>query len=322
MVLKQKNKHFKSLLNELNFHRFNDKLFFRLIRELSFTTLLTPVIYDEYGNGHYFNRLPLTDGTRAIILFTDLEEFNNSEIVNPQCVPVPYFFLKSFEILYDEDISGVIINPDNEDFFIDKNIIKAVKLDFEKIRPIEEYPIPLNGKELKNIFDNVSNESLVEFIDEEESYFKFAFIDFIDAKESPQKFELIMKLHESVLCTVIYYENIEKNSENIYPVQPENGDFATQYDVDGEPWALLLANKDSFYKIIQNAQDKSICYAHLVDIDKFVRYVLSYDMAGIALSNGSATIQIPRSFLLDSMEIIKIMCTNNKLKNSPYYALL
>lgn len=292
----KQNTHLRALLNEINLYGFNEELYLRLTRELCFSTLITP--------GFILTR---EDGARVIVLYTDLVEFYNSELIKPEFEPFSYFFLDSLDILDDENISGIVVNPDNEDFFIDKNLIMWFKSEFEKIRPIEDDSIPWNAIELKNIFDNVSNESLVEFIEDKENF---------------HRFKLIMELHESIVCTLIYYDNIERNPQNIYPVYGERGTFATQYDAEGNAWALLLANKNAFYKTILNANDMSICYAHLVDFDKFVRYVLLNDMEGIALTNGNSTIQIPRFFLLEAMDIIKVMCTNNKLKNSTFYALL
>ena len=303
-----KNNHLKGLLNEiLSTEDLNEDLIQKLSRELRFATLIcaaNPI--DEFS--YSYPMLDLDDGTCILPLFTDEQEFNGSELILDDLEPVPYFFEQSFDFLGDESVKGIVINPDNEDFFVPKDIINLVAMSQIEVSSSldNDNSFAYEGTELKNIFDTVSNDSLVEFMNEEKNAFDYD--------------GLFNEFSKSILNTIIICEDLEKNDEDIYPFVSEDITLYAEIDED-EIWLVLMANKDSFYKLISFQEDQSVFYAQLVNPEDLAIYALEHDYDGIMLYNEDVFIPIPRSVLLDKIDSIKILCHNPRLNNSINYAL-
>lgn len=304
------NNHLKVLLNELlSTEELNEDLLLNLTRELRFSIFVCPGLYMEDGDFFNYPLLDLDDGTSILPVFTDENEYNNSNLITNDYEPVTYFFEQSFDFLEDETIKGIVINPDSEDFFVSKDIINLVAMSqFEVSNSLDnDNSFACDGNELKVIFDTVSNDSLIEFMHDESNAFDYD--------------GLFNEFAKSMLNTIIINENLGENYDDIYPIEPQDIILVTEFDEDDNPWLVLMANKDSFYKKLSFQDNKSIYYAQLVNPDDLAIFALENDYEGIMLYDEEIFIPIPRSVLLEKIDSIKILCHNPRLNNSINYAL-
>lgn len=303
------NNHLKTLLNEiLSADELNEDLLLNLTGELRFATLIcagNPI--DEFSFN--YPMFDLDDGTSILPLFTDEQEFNGSNLILDDLEAVPYYFEQSFDFLEDESVKGIVINPDNEDFFVSKDIINLVAMSqFSVSNSLDnDGSFACDGNELKVIFDTVSNDSLIEFMNDESNAFDYE--------------GLFNEFAKSMLNTVVVCQDLKENEDCIYPVSPEDFSLFTEIDEEGNDWLVLLANKASFYKFISFQENKSIFYAQLANPDDLAIFVLENDYEGVMLYNEEIFIPIPRSVLLEKIDSIKILSHNPRLNNSINYAL-
>lgn len=305
------NNHLKEILNAiLNSGDLDEELLLNLTRELRFSTFISPGIYNEMNDSFDYPLLDLDNGSSVLPVFTDEKEYMASELINDEFEPVLFYFDQSFDLLEDDNIEGLIVNPNKENFFITKEIISVVSMSqFGFTNSLDnDDSFASDGEELKLIFDTVSNDSLIEFMNDESNAFDWD--------------GLFNEFSKSMLNTIIVNEDLEKNSSNIYKIEPENVVLVTEFDEENKPWAVLLANKDSFYKKLSFQEDKSIFYAQLINPEVLVTFVLENDYEGIMLYNEDLYIPIPRSVLLEKYDSIKILGHNPRLNNSINYVLL
>lgn len=302
------NNHLKAILNEiLRSENFDEELVLNLTRELRFATFVCAGFMED-DDFFSYGFIDSYDGTHLLPLFTDENQYNNSNYITNDSKPFPYFFEKSFDLLEDEEIKGIVINPDTEDFFISKDIINIVAMSQLGVSSSldADSSFACDGNELKIIFDTVTNDSLVDFMNDESNAFDYD--------------GLFNEFAKSMLNTIIVNENLGQD-EGVYLIKDENIILFTEFDEDNNSWLVLLANKDSFYKLISFHEDKSNFYAQLVNPEDLAIYVLENDYEGIILYNEDSYILIPRSILLEKIDSIKILCHNPRLNNSFYYAL-
>ena len=303
------NNHLKDLLKKiLNTEYLNEVLLLNLTNELRFATLIcagSPV--DEFSFN--YPMFDLEDGTSILPLFTDEQEFYASELNIDGLEPVPYYFEHSFELLDDESVNGILINPDTEEFFVPKDIINLVAMSQIGVSNSldNDSSFACDGNDLKLIFDTISNDTLVEFLNDDNNAFDYD--------------GLFNEFSKSMLSTIVICEDLEKNFDDIYPVDPANISLFREIDEEENSWLVLISNKDTFYNLVSFQGDQSDYYAQLVNPEELAIYALEHDFEGIKLYNEEEYIPIPRSILLEKIDSIKILCHNPRLNNSINYAL-
>lgn len=300
-----RNNHLKEILAA---EELDEALIFNLTMELRFATLICAG-NDINEFSFDYPVFDLDDGTSILPLFTDEQEYDNTNLIMDDLEPVPYTFDQSFALLEDDSVKGIIINPDNENFFISKEIINLVAMSHMTVSSSldDDSSFACDGNELKVIFDTVSNDSLVEFMNDETNAFDYD--------------GLFNEFSKSMLNTIIVSEGLEESKDDIIHTNPENFSLYTEIDDEGNPWLVLLANKDSYYKLISFHENQSVFYAQLVNPDELAIFALENDYEGIMLYNEDVFIPIPRDILLEKFDSISILCHNPRLNNSINYGL-
>ena len=165
------NNHLKDVMEILKEYLEEEKdapveLVAKFICELKVSNLLIPAVEEEdaFAFEHITSE---ADGSTFLPLFTDIEEYNKHEVENDEFSPMAFEFDVYSELVLENDLEGIVLNVEGDFIPLDEKFIKNIEneIDIDVDDTVEKYTAP----ELRDIFENVSNEALVEFINDAEA---------------------------------------------------------------------------------------------------------------------------------------------------------
>ena len=204
-------------------------------------------------------------------------------------------------LLENSSLTGFLLNLTMHDFLIPPQFMAQVVNKFLPIFTAEDSILfPVDGVELKGIYDSTNNDSLVNFI---RTSFNGQNID-----------ELLNEISKSFLSTIVYYEGEKIDvSEGVIGVNgfvnPITNDFG------GIDCNIVFTNKDSLEITLEDIDNHNI-YAQLLRFDVFVRYALEQGTDGIVLMDSNGAILLPRNELVNNFAKIYEMTKNPNLDNA------
>lgn len=302
------NKHFRGVLNQLgdvleNGEQPPEDLFAEFVNELKFSNLLIPGIIN--GDELEYQYITYDDGAIILPLYTDDEEYVKDQNIDGGYNPVPYDILYYKDALNENGLDGIIINPASECFNIPIDLLNQFPLNsgitFKDNFNGEGY----NPEQLKNIAENTTNDSLV---------------NFIRNPENKENFEgLISELFKATLLNVfVSDENFENFANNgIISLYDVNKFQLVTIAEDNLETLILFTNKNY---IFEGAPEKGkMFYAYQITVlSKIIEIVLREDMDGILINPNLENYLIPRHALFNFSSILD----NPKFKQAFDYAFL
>lgn len=297
------NNHLKRVLNEVqnsldNGNEIPHELFIDFIAELKYSNLLVAGIID--GDELIYENMTSDDGTKVVIpLYTDDDEFIASNGEDYEYSPIENDIGFYIEILNDEKLNGVLINYGSQDFFIDLELLNEIPL-----TPVVTTEDNLEGYDadtLKEIAENVTNDSLVEFM-----------------KSGSEHFEaLMLELAKAILLNVVSSdESLDSYAQNgIIKASDVEYDLCTTSDGENE-YCILFTDLQA----IMDTKGEGNYYYQIALLDDFMELALRSDMEGIIINPGSDDYLISREYLI---EAFGTLCYNNpKFKRAPDYIFM
>ena len=301
------NNHFRRVLNDLgDFLERGEEppedLFAAFINELRVSNLLVPGIFE--GENFISENIFLEDGLTVIPLYTDDVEYIKDDNVDDQYDPVPNDILDYIEILNDNCGDGVVINPASECFTIPINLLNDFPLN-SGITFNDNFNGGYGPEQLKNIAENITNDSLV---------------NFIRNSSNMNNFEgLMLELSKSTLLNSFF-------SDDDFATYADNGivllnevnkyQLATIIDDDAEA-GILFTSKNAM--LDGAVDDVNNYYVYQITVlSEFIDFVLRHDMVGIVINPNLEDYFIPRYALFNYSSILD----NPSFKNAIDYAFL
>lgn len=278
-----------------------EDLFMEFIDELRVSNLLIPGIIE--GDELISENLTNDEGSTIIPLYTDDEEYIKEKGFNSEYDPIPNDIGYYVELINTNNFSGIIINLATESFFIPSDLLNNLTL-----TPTFSINDNFNGygpDKLKNIAENISNESLVNFIRNPANKNNFE--------------DLMMELTKSILLNVIIdKENLENYSNNgVISRENVNGFEVCNTGNDEESFGILFTSKNAILSTME-VDSEFYYYYQITILSEFFDYVLRSDMDGVVINPGLDDYFIPRGFLLTFSNVMD----NPNFKQAINYAFL
>ena len=304
-----KNKHFRISMNEIKkFIDLNqtppEDLLFKFIEELKVSNLIISGILE--GESITYEIRQIDDGSEWIFLFTDENEYLKFYTNNNVYEPLSNEFGFYADSINESGINGLVINVESEQLILEKDLINDINTSFGI--NFEDNFRGYGPEQLKNTINNITNDSLVDFIRNESNFGDYD--------------GLFLEFSKSLLLNVIISdENLDKYAENgIISSEDVGGfDLCTSSEEDGT-YAIIFTSIDAITKTMKK-DTPFYFYSQITIFSKLVDYVLYSDLEGIILNPGLDNVFIPRDILLSKKSNLAIM-DNPSFKNAIDYAFL
>ena len=300
------NNHFRRVLNDLgDFLERGEEppedLFAAFINELRVSNLLVPGIFE--GENFISENIFLEDGLTVIPLYTDDVEYIKDDNVDDQYDPVPNDILDYIEILNDNCGDGVVINPASECFTIPINLLNDFPLN-SGITFNDNFNGGYGPEQLKNIAENITNDSLV---------------NFIRNSSNMNNFEgLMLELSKSTLLNSFFSDDdFATYADNGIVLLNEVNKYQLATIIDDAEAGILFTSKNAM--LDGAVDDVNNYYVYQITVlSEFIDFVLRHDMVGIVINPNLEDYFIPRYALFNYSSILD----NPSFKNAIDYAFL
>ena len=298
------NNHFRAVLSELKNIMDNDQeppeeLVMQFVAELRVSNLLVPGIIN--GDGMITeNIVSDEDGSVAIPLYTDDEEFIKNRNPDSQYDPMPNDIRQYIDWVNEDDHRGIVINLSSECFFIDRELLNELSFDddFEIRDKFEGY----GPQQLKGIAETASNESMLEFIRNSSNGYSYEGI--------------MLELSKSTMLNLIINDR-DFECDGYISLDDVEGWEVCNYAFNGSDVGILFTGRDAITDTLD--AEPGYYYAYQITVlSEFIDYVLRQDFDGIIINPGLDEFFIPRGFLLGYSQILD----NPSFKNALHYAFL
>lgn len=244
-----------------------------LLEELKYSTLIAPV--DENKTGCAM----ITAGDEIFIpLFTDIYEYQKVDFKG-NFHPEAFDFNFYLELLKN-GLHGFIVNVESERFPVTREFLDFMDTDYMFDLDYQ----PFTKKEISEIFDNLNNSELSEFIKNERNCW-----------DSEKLMEILLK--SDILAPVASKKSFD-DDDVVISVNGMNG---LQYCRSEDKFSLIFSAPDKIHPPHRNAN----FYCRFVNLPLFIDYALRSDLAGIKLDEN---IVLSREFLMDFMKNFSSPC--------------
>ena len=300
------NNHLRTAIKDIQKHLDNTAeiphdLFIDFMNELKVSRLLIPAIIQ--GDTLNFEYL-ISDEENSIVipLFSDDEEFVKCYGSDYDYGPVPCDFDYYLDLLNQPEYNGILINVESEELLLESELL--LNFPFSQGITFNDNFEGYDAEELLKISKNISNDSLLEYIESGEDNFE----------------ALMLELAKSTLLNlVVGDENFGRFAENGIISSRDVGGFDLYTtNVDGEEFGILFTGVDAIKDAI--AEDCDENYYQITLIANFFEFVLKNDMGGVIINPGTDDYIIPRSYLLDGYDGIAL--NNPSFKRAIDYIFL
>lgn len=281
MQLSVTNGHLKKIIGEVKeFLESNEEmphdLLTDFIGELKYSNLL--LAGKTEGDDLIFENLTSDDGLSVIALYTDEDEFEKAYSDSDyQAIPneIEYYI----ELVNDHEFVGILINPENEDVFIEREFLNGIPVaEISKSDDGEGY----SSQKLRDIAINASNESLAEFMKSGDDHFEALMLELSKA---------------TLLCVVASDDELEEHANDGIIAVEDVSDFELCTTIDGEnEYGILFTDVDA----INETKGEGNFYCQLALLDDFMDFVLRSDMDGIIINPAKDDYLISRQYLIEA----------------------
>lgn len=273
----------------------------KFIWELKVSNLMIPVRdEDSFDLECIFTE----DDKIFVPLFTDIEEFNRDPKRANEYIPRLHEFEFYSGFLLENDFGGYVLNIAGNEMIINKDFMKEICYDVEvnDEDDIEAY----DGKKLKEIFETVSNDSLIDFISSDDN---------IDIER------MYVELSDSILLNAVVSDESmdEKASGGIIDGIEESEMELLSIDYDGVQLGALFTDKDA---LKQEIDDEFHYYGQVTHLSEYFDFILRNDLDGVVINPASDRYIIIRDEILPQASGIEVVIDNPALKNSFEYIFL
>ena len=291
-----RNNHLLDIIHEIQNSKdeyIDNELIYKLCQELKVGSFITPAC--EAG----LMRMPgLKDNTSVIPMFTSLNEYNIG--FSEDNIGVLSWNFNFFNELIEDfdDIEGIVVNPNEDNFFISFDIINNV---------IEMLPDFSLKKELKNDF---THEELLDIYEHGNPELN-SFLDNYDGKNIE---ELIEQLSKNNLYTFIVTTENQFDLVNDGIILTENvetkGIFTVNY---GNLESAYLFTDPKYFRKVKRFHEKNGWYVYALptDLKLMCEYVLSLDLDYLFINPNDHEIILTRELLLEYVDLINEKCSEN-----------
>lgn len=276
-----------------------------LILELKVSRLLAPAVEDEdsYAFEHVESE---EDGLKYLPLFTCAEEYEKHAVEGSEYDGLAFDFEAYCDLVLESELDGIIIDMEGEFLPLEREFLNDIKVDFDI--EIEEDYDEYEPDELKNIFENITNQSLVRFING-------------DGSDDIEK--LYVELSDSTLLNLVVSDTpLDEFAKDgiIYADDVDGFNLCALEDEDIRLGAVFT-DKEALLKAADD--DSGLCYYGQVTVlSKLFDFILRNDMEGVVINPGSDDYIIARSDILPQASGIEIIVENPEFENSLEYAFL
>ena len=301
------NKHLKQVAKNLRNYLENDEepplaLVAEFMVELRVSNLIAPVL----NHGEYFTLENIESedtGEVFIPVFTDIEEYEKHARGEEEYIPMPFEFNVYMDAVSHDDLDGLFVNVMGEYMPLDKNFLSDFDVETDTL---DETVEPYSPEELKEIFDNVSNDCLIEFIKS-------------DDNQDIEK--LYVELSNSTMLCLIGNEKSsdEVASEGIIKIDDADGFNLCISGDDDISLGVMFTDVKAMDDMMSQNPDLFYC-AQIIPVSDLFEYVLRNDMDGVVINPYTDDYLIARDDILPQARGIEIIAGDMKLKHSLDYA--
>ena len=305
------NNHLKNVVDELKVSLKNEEdapleLIANFICELEVSNLLIPAV--EEDDAFAFEHIVSQDDESTYIpLFTDIDEYKKHEIEDSEFSPVAFDFDVYTDLILENELDGIILNVEGNFMPIEKAFIEEMfKMpEIPQDDTVEAY----KPEELKDIFENVSNESLLEFIADEDSN------DDIE--------RLYVELSNSTLLNLVINDEPLDGfaKEGIIDADDVDGFSLCTIENDDFHLGAIFTDKDAISEAI-NADSGLFYYGQVTVLSELFDFILRNDMDGVVINPNREDYVIAREDILSQASGIEIIVENPVFRDSLDYAFL
>lgn len=291
--------HLKTLIEDiyLNDNMLTEDYSVKLINELRYSNLIIPA---KRENGTLNFIIYEMDGLNYTALFTDRDEFKKF-YKDDDIEALDNTFELYQNILKTKDIDGFILNPATQNYILEKSLILPIRPPRLNSFTTDAY----GAGELKEIYDNIDNSPLENFITNPANIgnYEGLFEEFSSSQ---------------LLTLMLSASDLSELEEDGVISMHERGPLAFMHiDKIGGEYATLYSSQDKLKKA--KTDPKLHKYAQIINLSTLVNYVLTEDMDGIILNPDTDNVLITRGELLRHSFGFEKFCNNPKLCNAIFY---
>lgn len=304
------NNHLKDVMDKLRTYLENEEetpadLVLKFVFELKVSNLLIPAIQEDVDSLS-FERLESDDEDSSYIpLFTDIEEYNNHVTEDVEYEPLTFDFDTYKDLVMENDFEGIVINVESNTMPIDRDFLSNMLFEVDTVEE-EDYEV-YSPEKLKEIFETVSNDSLLEFIRDEEN------------NRDIEK--LYVELSNSTLLNLTVSDDSldEFVKDGIIDADDVDGFNLCCFEDDNIRFGAVFTDRQSLNKVAES--DTELCYYGQVTVlSALFEYILRNDMDGIIVNPTTDDYFITRDDILPQASGIEVVIDNPSLENAIQYS--
>lgn len=301
------NNYLKNQLNRLENSLSDDgdvpeEVFIDFINELNVSTLMIAgIVHDDDLD---FEVLATEDEDMQVIaLFTDEEEFSKNYPGDSEYEPLANDIGVYIELIRDNDIDGLVINPSSSEFFLEKDLLLELPLNNKE--DVEDDSEAYSAGELYRISRDATNDSLLDFIRSDNDSFE----------------QLMNELSKSTLLNlVVSEEDLTGHAVDNIISRDDVGEFSLcATGSDDTHFGIVFTDIDAIKQTLDD-EDNIHCYCQLTLLDDFMEFILLNDMDGIIINPGLDDYLISREYLLEAYH--GLTYNHPGFKNAADYAFI
>lgn len=277
-----------------------DELLLHLIGELMVSNLIMPV--SEEDEGFIFENIALEDES-YLPLFTSIEEFEKH---TEEFEPMSNEFNLYLEIVEESGLEGIIIDIEGLNMTFDRQFLSQIPKDTQV--SFTGYGDAYDACELKEIFNSISNEEFVEFMQKS--------IDHDDVES------LMVELSNCHLLNgVISDENLDEFAEDgIIKSEDVDGFNLFIVDEDSIHLAVLFTSKAEMIDTVKDCDD--YIYGQITILTDLFEFILRNDLDGIVINPNSQSQYVLREEIISQARGIELIPEDDRFRDSLDYAFL
>lgn len=304
------NKHLTYILEHVKLYLDDEEeipqnLLLHLIAELRVSNLLIPAV--EQDDEFIFENLVFEDDdTSYLPLFTNREEFEKHQSEDSEFEALDNDFDLYLEIIKESNLDGIIIDIEGLCIPFDKEFLSQIPTD-DAVTFSDERDA-YTAEELMEIFESVSNDELVDFLENDVS------------REDLEP--LMVQLSNShLLNAVIGYPSMDE-FENDGIVKSSDVDGFSLFAFDDDPihLAVLFTSKDEMAKSLKDIDCKY--YGQVTVLTELIDFILKNDLDGIVINPNSTNHYILREEIISQARGIELIAEDDRFRDSLEYAFL
>lgn len=278
-----------------------DELFFELINELKVSNLLIPLSEDE--EELILEEVDLEGEDASFVpIFTNMEEYISHVGDETDFNPVSLDFAQYVDLVVENELDGLVIDIEGNYLPLEREFLEKIYFEVEETESDED---ALTGEELKEIFDSVGNESL---------------LDLLNSPEGASYDEFFAELsNATMLNLVISEDSLDEFAKNGIISSADVGGFELCNILDnGLMFGGLFTDIDAV-KCISKDLDVPH-YVQITNVKQFIDFILRNDFDGFIINPKSLDYAVFRKDILSQASGIEVVSENPKFKNSIDYA--